>query len=189
MENPKQRNQVITGNVLEHSKFVYEQVKSWTEHADNKVNISCGIFTGVFAVISFLSGRITPTETVNECWRIAYYWSFASSLVTMLISILLYVLAINPNLGKSGEKKNGVIPQKKYPVFFGDISEMTLEDYKKLMNKATDEDLIDELQNETHFNSKECYSKYCFYRIGLWLSFSAVIISGFSWMSRFFMFN
>ncbi len=183
----QQHNQDYSGSKLERSKFAYEQINNWIENADNKVSVSCGIFTGVFGVISFLSGRITPSETVNECWRIAHHWSFAISLVTMLISILFYVLAINPNLGSSGKKKNGVAPRKKYPVFYGEIAEMTEDEYRKTMNKATEEELISELQNETYFNSRICSSKMRHYRIGLWFSFAAVVIAGFSRMASYFM--
>ncbi len=189
MGTPQKRDLEDNGSKLERSKYVYELVNDWIENADNKVGISCGIFTGVFGVFAYLSGRIVPTSLVIEFWKVAYRWSFAISLVTMLVSILFYVLAINPNLGKSGKKGNGVIPRKKYPVFYGDIAETTVEDYKKLMNKATDTDYIDELQNEIHYNSLICKSKMRFYKIGLWLSFAAVIIAGFSWVSRFFMYS
>ena len=40
---------------LERSKYIYEQVNGWIENADNKVSVSCGIFTGVFSVITFLA--------------------------------------------------------------------------------------------------------------------------------------
>ncbi len=105
MGTPQKRDLEDNGCKLERSKYVYELVNSWIENADNKVGISCGIFTGVFGVFAFLSGRIVPTSLVNEFWKVAYRWSFAISLVTMLVSILFYVLAINPNLGKSGKKE------------------------------------------------------------------------------------
>ena len=187
MGTPQQNNQDKKDSRLERSKFVYEQAKSWIENADNKVSVCCGLFTAVFGVISFLSGRITTTEVVNEFWQRAYQLSFAFSLGIMSVSILFYVLAINPNLGISGKKKNGIIPPKKHPVFYGDIAKMSLEDYKKAMNKATDEDFIDELQNEAHYNSRICSSKMHYYKVGLWLSFAAVIVALFSWLSSFFM--
>ena len=102
---------------LERCKFVYEQVNSWIGNADNKVSVSCGIFSGVFGVITFLSERITVQKTVNECWRAIYHWTFGISLVLMFFSILYYVLAINPNLGKSGEKKGWQYSQEKASCF------------------------------------------------------------------------
>jgi dipeptide/tripeptide permease len=172
---------------MERSKYIYEQVNTWIENADNKVSVSCGIFTGVFGVITFLSERLSAQGTVNECWRTVYHWCFGISLVLMLASILFYVLAINPNLGKSGKKKNGTIPKKKCPIFYGDIAELSLADYKKTMNQATEEDFINELQAEVHFNSGICTEKMKKYRIGLWLSFAAIIFALGSWAARYLM--
>lgn len=173
---------------LDHSKYIYEQINNWIENADNKVSISCAIFTGVFGVITFLSQRITVSEKVNECLSKIHGWCFSISVVLMLISILLYVLAINPNLGKSGKKKKGIIPRKKYPVFYGDIASMNISEYKRTINRATEEDLIDELQNEAHYNSRICLNKMCRYRIGLWFSFSAIVFALLSWALRSLMF-
>lgn len=174
---------------LDRNKYVYEQVNRWIENADNKVSISCVIFSGVFGVITFLSERITAHGTPNECWRKIYHWCFVISLILMLISILYYVLAINPNLGKSGVKKKGTTPKKKYPIFYGDIAEMSLADYKKTINLAKETDFINELQAETHYNSGICLAKMKRYRVGLWLSFSSIIFSLWSWAARFMMFR
>ena len=174
---------------LDRSKYVYEQVNSWIENADNKVSISCGIFSGVFGVITFLSERLAASVSVNGCWQTIYHWCFGIGLVLMLFSILFYVLAINPNLGKSGKKKNGTAPKKEYPIFYGDIAELKLSDYMKAMNQATDTDFINELQAEAHYNSEICTKKMKNYRIGLWLSFAAIVFALGSWAARFFMFH
>lgn len=185
MAQDKNKNRIE--NEMERSKYVYEQVNFWIENADNKVSISCGIFSGVFAVVTFLSERLNGSGAVNECWRTVYHWCFGISLALMLASILFYVLAINPNIGKSGKKKNGAVPKKKYPIFYGDIAELELEEYKKAMNHATDEDFINELQAESHYNSGICMAKMNRYRIGLWLSFAAIIFALGSWAARYLM--
>ena len=96
------KEETKAGGLTEKEKYVYDLVNGWIENADNKVNISCGIFSGVFGVITFLSERLTESVTVNECWRKAYHVCFAISLLLMISSIFFYVLAINPNLSKSG---------------------------------------------------------------------------------------
>ena len=110
-------------------------------------------------------------------------------MVRMFFSILYYVLAINPNLGKSGEKKDGNIPKKKFPVFYGDIADMDLEKYKKTFNQSTEIDMINELQAEIHFNSSICITKMKRYKVGLWLSFIAIMFALGSWAARFLMFQ
>lgn len=169
---------------IESEKYVYDKVNGWIENADNKVNISCGIFVGIFGVITFLSEKIVPSEEVNEYWRTIYHWSFAISLGLMLVSILYYVLAINPNLGKSGK-----VTSKKFPVFYGDIAEMTSEEYQKAMSKASEQEFINELQDEIHYNSKVCNRKMRRYKTGLWLSLAAVFFSSISWVTRFLMYR
>ena len=164
-------------NKLECSKYVYEQVNGWIGNADNKVSISCGIFSGVFGVITFLSERISTQNTTKNCWSTVYHLCFWTSLVLMLISIFLYVLAINPNLTKSGKKANGTIPKKKYPIFYGDIADMTLDDYKHAINQAAEVDMINELQAETNHNSRICMKKMERYKAGLWISFAAIVFA------------
>ncbi len=68
-----------------------------------------------------------------------------------------YVLAINPNLGKSGNKDQHGHIIKKYPIYYGDIAEIKdVEDYKKLLKDAKVNDFLDELLTETHYNSSIC---------------------------------
>ena len=185
----QEKNRDKNEGKLDRSKYVYGLVNNWIENADNKVSISCCIFSGVFSVVTFLSEKLTASETVNECWRLVYRWCFGVSLALMLTSLLFYVLAISPNLGKSGKKKNGSVPKKKYPIFYGDIAELTLSDYIKATDQTTDTDFINELQVEVHYNSGICTKKMKKYRIGLWLSFAAIMVAIGSWGARYLMFH
>ena len=172
----------------EDLKYIYDLVNSWIGNADNKVSVSCGIFTGVFGVITFLSEKITNYDSVNSCYETVYCISFVLSIIAFLLSIFFYVWAINPNLGKSGLKKNGKVSAKKYPIFYGDINNLSVDDYKKVMNRAEEHDLINELLLETHYNSHICYLKMIRYRCGLWLSFAAVVMSIVSWCFHLLMY-
>lgn len=96
-----------TDDVIERCKYVYDQVNGWIENADNKVSVSCGIFTGMFGVVSFLSERISGTVIVSEHFHCMYRISYIISMIFLLLSFLAYVLAINPNL-KSSEKNNNL---------------------------------------------------------------------------------
>lgn len=174
---------------LERSKYIYEQVNNWIENADNKVSISCGIFSGCFTVITFLSEKNSVSATVNSCWRIVYICCFIIGILVMFTSILFYVLAINPNLGKSKEKKKGTSQKKKYPIFYGDIAELSLANYMEIMENASETDFINELQDEIHYNSRICTAKMKKYRIGLWLSLVAIIFALVSSAARYLMFH
>jgi hypothetical protein len=179
---------ISCADVVERSMYVFDQVNSWIQNADNKVSISCGIFTGVFGVITFLAEKVTaPTAktTINECCRGVYRTSFILSLILMGLSILLYVMAINPNI----KSNKAPTVKKKMRIFFCDIADINLGEYKKLMNNASDDDFCEELLNEVHFNSKICTRKMQRYRKGLWLSFAAVVMAGLSWAAHFLMYR
>ena len=179
-----------TDDVIERCKYVYDQVNGWIENADNKVSVSCGIFTGMFGVVSFLSERISGTVIVSEYFHCMYRISYIISMIFLLLSFLTYVLAINPNLESSGKNINLQTTTKKYPIYYGDISKINkAESYKKLMDKATDKDFIDELLDEIYFNSSICMKKMARYKRGLWLSFLSVCCALLSLASRFFMYR
>ena len=60
------------GKRTERNKYVYELVNNWIGNADNKVSVSCGIFSGVFVVISFLREnyiKIPKDAIISSCWN------------------------------------------------------------------------------------------------------------------------
>ncbi len=169
---------------VENCKYVYGLVNGWIENADNKVSVSCGLFTGAFGVITFLSNMNSSTAvSAHAIWKNVYILTLFISVVFFLLSVFFYVKAINPNLGKSGEKN----VRKKYPIYYGDIQEYALNKYKELMDEAKDQDIINELRDEAHYNSKICYFKMNNYKKGLWLSFTSICIASVSWIAHFLM--
>lgn len=185
--NPKEEGKDDT---LERFIYVYDQVNGWIENADNKVSVSCGIFTGMFGVVSFISERISGTSVITEHWYCMYRISYIISILFLLFSFLAYVLAINPNLGSSGKSSNLQTTAKKFPIYYGDISKIkNAESYKKQIGNATDKDFIDELLEEIHYNSGICMKKMERYRRGLWFSFISVCCALLSLASRFFMYR
>lgn len=183
----KPKDRAHEADMLERCKYIFDQVNSWISNADNKVSVSCGIFTGVFGVITFLAERMkepTMETTSNECWKWIYRSSFVISLILMGVSILFYVLAINPNI-----KCNEAEKKKHVPIFFGDISRMCNCQYKEAIQSASDEDFCDELLNEAHFNAGIGTRKMKRYRTGLWLSVAAVSMAAISWAAHFLMYS
>ena len=174
---------------LERSKYVYEQVTGWIENADNKVSVSCGIFTGAFGVFTFLAERyVTAPENaiIDECWRCLYKISFILSLIAMAVSVFFYAKAIIPNLRSSG---NAEPTKKKYPIFYGDISSLKIEEYHNRMAKGTDKDFDDELVLESWFNSGICMKKMKLYKVGVIASIVAIGLAAVSFISHFLMYR
>lgn len=178
-----------TDKGLERNKYVYELVNGWIENADNKVSISCGLFTGVFGVVTFLAERyieVPNNPVVNESWRILYKGSFIVSLFIMALAVFFYAKAIIPNLKSTGVKKDD---KKKYPVFYGDIQSLNLKNYQELLKKGNDKEFNDEIVCETWHNSGVCMKKMLRYRRGVVLSIIAIAFAFLSLLGHFMMYR
>ena len=174
---------------LERSKYVYEQVNGWIENADNKVSVSCGIFTGAFGVFTFLAERYVKAPAnpiINECWHKVYQLSFILSLVAMALAVLLYARAVLPNLKSNGKAKP---TQKKFPIFYGDIHSLSFETYQRLMKNGTDKDFNNELTQEIWHNAGICMNKMRWYKKGVIISIVAIGLAAVSFISHFLMYR
>lgn len=177
-------------DIHERSIVIYELVNKWIENADNKVSIICGLFSAVFGVITFLAERVNGEKIIHNCMASAHRICFFLSLLLMGVSILFYVLSLNPKLVSTNAKK----PKRdkrctQCPVFFGDIAALGFEEYRHTFNHTSQAGYIKEIQKEIHINSIICTKKMLFYKWGLWVSFSAILLSGASLAFRFFMFH
>ena len=180
-----QNSKDLNDDQLDRYKFCYEQVNNWIENADNKINISCAIFSGIFGVITYLSEKTKVSSNINECWRHIHHFCFILGISLIGLSILIFVLAISPNLGSTNSDKS-----KKFVLYFGDIANMKNDSEHKLkINSASSKDFINELQSETYYNSKICYKKMILFKIGLWLSFLAIAFASVSWVAKFYMYR
>lgn len=168
----------------ENILYSYDLINGWIANADNKVSVSCAIFTGAFGVISFISENIDNGSDLcvtNECWRTIYLCSFVISIVVLLLAILFYSFAIFPNL-----KTNGV-DNNKYPIYFGDIQSLKYEEYYDRVatgNKA----FLNEIVHECWFNSHICMKKMKRYRYALFFSLIAIIAAIISLISHYCMY-
>ena len=169
--NPTQHS----NDKLGRSMYVYDLVNKWIENADNKVSVSCAVFTGVFSVITFLFDKqVTAYDgaTRNTCGQCIYTLLFVASIIAMVVALLFYAISIIPNLNSNEDTK-----RKEYPIFYGDIQNLNIEEYKQLMDNGTEEQFIDELVSDTLYNSKICYKKMKNYKVAVIISLVAIILS------------
>lgn len=136
-------------------KYSHDLVSYWISNADNKLSTLCGLFTIVFSLATFISEKTTGSLFLNtniSKYRIVVITTNSILLVGLVLSftaICYCLLSIIPNIGKN----EGSQKKRKYPIFYGEISEITNEEYKSMIESATDSDFYDELVNETHYNS------------------------------------
>ena len=162
--------------LIDRCTFSYEQTKGWIENADNKVSVAFGVFSAVFAAFSFLSEHfLAAPQSANliEAWKKAHDISAIISIIVMIIAVGFFAIAIIPNL-KSNSKKPA---EKKYPIFYGDISHMDKNAYKEKILSGNEDDFANELIEEIHYNSKICSRKMTCYKCGVILSLFAIALS------------
>ena len=174
---------------IERSKYVYEQVNGWIENADSKVGVSCGVFTGVFGVFTFLANRYVnepDNPVINNIWHVIYQWSFIIGLLVMAVAVFFYAKAIIPNLKSSGKVK---ATPKKYPLYYGDIHSLSLEDYQNVMEKGSEKDFNNELILECWHNAGICLKKMRWYKAGVIASLFAIGLAAVSFTAHFLMYR
>ena len=174
--NVNSLRETVEKDLIDRCTFSYEQTKGWIENADNKVSVAFGVFSAVFAAFSFLSEHylVAPQSAkLIEAWKKVHDISAIISIVVMIIAVGLFAVAIIPNL-KSNSKKP---TEKKYPIFYGDISRMDKKTYKEKMLSGNEDDFADELIEEIYYNSKICSRKMTCYKCGVILSLSAIALS------------
>lgn len=172
---------------IEQQKYIYGLINGWIENADAKVSISCAVFTGVFGVITFLAEYFVKDAFVSsggDCRSCIRTACLVASVVTILLATVCYAKAIIPNLNS-----NDVIGQvnKKYPIFYGDISSIKLEDYQEKMREGKDQDIADELVLEIWYNSKICINKMVWYKRGVQCSLVAIAFATLSLLEGYIM--
>ena len=60
--------------------------------------------------------------------------------------------------------------------FFGTIVKMELQNYKDQANGVTEQELIEDLEEQIHTNSKICNQKVKYYNIGMNFLLSTVVL-------------
>ena len=170
-------------DLTERSKYCYDLVNSWISNNDNKVSVSCAVLTVAFGVISYLSGKSVSCDYApTNSWCVTVHTiCFLLSFIVISISIILFSLAIIPNLSSNDKLK-------KCPIFFGDIASLPEDEYKKKVIRATTTDFIDELMHETHLNAGICLRKMCLFRTGMVFSFIANGLAILSFVAHIFMY-
>lgn len=187
MENELFRDRHTNNELPNNDKalYSYDLVNGWIANADNKVSVSCAVFTGAFGVITFISEKIDKGSGIcvtNECWRTIYSYSFVISIVAFFLAILFYSFAIFPNLKSYG------IDHNKYPIYFGDIQSLKYEEYYDYVTAGNNQDYLNEIIRECWFNSRICMKKMKRYRCALVFSIIAITVAVISLISHHLMY-
>jgi len=143
-----------------------EMINSWISNIDTKVSFALAL-TGVLIGFIFSTGLPSALKRVSEVTKLAELSGgeiIGAILVCLLyivsfISILCFMLAIISRV----KNMNNALSI----FFFGSISGMELQNYKDRANQITEKEIIEDLEEQIHTNSRICSQKAKWYNKGI----------------------
>lgn len=168
-------------------KFTLESVNSWLNNCDQKAGILLTV-VGVAITVLITSDilkylRNYIFKPFMDYWvgnqELSFSWGRFTVFILLCVAALwlllscLYLfraIAANINYTKMFEENPGLLKTSK--IFYGTISDMTYEEFKK-----NDIDYLDDLKSQIFVNSKIAINKFNNYNEGLfWFKFLLVVI-------------
>lgn len=126
------------------------KIQSWIKAADQKISILLGL-QGV--TITLLTKEIIDWIRINDLTlNSPVLFSISIGSFCVGYSIFLCVKALTPSIKRNGRKKS--------LLFFGDISSISLTEYKDSVVKTTKSEYYDDLLEQIHTNSEIAMLKY-----------------------------
>ena len=140
-------------------------INTWIGNMDTKVSFALAL-AGVLIGVIFEKGMPSAFERIIEVSKLAELSGgeiIAAILVALLylssfISILCFMLSIIARV-KNLNNAPSIF-------FFGSIGNMTLENYKSAVKDMDEKEMIDDLEEQIHTNSKICSLKAKWYNRG-----------------------
>lgn len=150
-------------------------INSWINSMDTKVSFALTL-AGVLIGMTFREGLPCSLQKVVEVDKLADLSgseAIAAILVCALylfsfISIICLMLVIIAR-GKNVNCNSSVF-------FFGSISTMGLDEYKEKVKCMTEEDIVEDLKEQVHTNSRICMQKTRWYNIGMKFLVATVVL-------------
>lgn len=150
-------------------------VNTWIGNMDTKVSFALAL-AGVLIGVIFEKGMPSAFERITEVSKLAELSGgeiIAAILVSMLylsgfISILCFMLSIIARV-KNLNNAPSIF-------FFGSIGNMKLENYKSAVKDKDEKELLDDLEEQIHTNSKICTLKAKWYNKGIKFLLVTVIL-------------
>ena len=154
-------------------EYIFSNINSWINNVDNKVSIFIGIQTAVLSLI-FL-------RTFD--WFVSNFFSMTlTEMVVSFIGFLMLIVSLYYSLRglfpsvKASDNNSGLM-------FFGEISNCSLEKYKKLIASANEKEYQDELVEQIHTNSLIASVKFSSYKRSVLFFVTGLIILVFIYLT------
>ena len=175
MENDNNQTQENRAFKKEDAYETLGIINTWIGNMDIKVSFALAL-AGVLIGVIFEKGMPSAFERITEVSKLAELSGgeiIAAILVALLylssfISILCFMLSIIARV-KNLNNASSIF-------FFGSIGNMTLENYKSAVKDMDEKEMIDDLEEQIHTNSKICSLKAKWYNKGIKFLLATVIL-------------
>ena len=156
--NNDNKKEILTG--------IYSQISSF----DNKASILISVIGIVFALLLDFTDVFSSNEfvnTQNNLIKFTFYLSFVVFCISAIFSIFCNIMVIKPR----SHKKN-----QKYINFYKDISKMSKEEFKEIINGKNSDNYI---EDQIMINARICNKKDLWLKTGLYglIPFSSSLMS------------
>lgn len=131
-------------------KFVIQRIDANIANTNTKSTLLLGINTFIIGGYASNYSYLKQITQLSFCTRLLVIISIVGIIVSSLLSIMAIVPMFKPR-GSSVKKKSGI--------FFGSISDMSKEDYKKYV-EANEYDFLDDMYNQIVEVSKISVEKH-----------------------------
>lgn len=171
-DNQDQTEQVFK---KEDAYQILTLINAWIDNIDTKISFALalvGVIIGFTCDNGFPNAfqriiEVTKLVELNngEIFAVIFVGFFY---LTCFLSIVYFMLAIKARI------KN---PNNAFSLFFfGSIGKMELLNYKEKVNKITEKELIEDLEEQIHTNSRICNQKVNWYNKGINSLFITVVL-------------
>ena len=143
-------------------------INTWIGNMDTKVSFALAL-AGVLIGVIFEKGMPSAFKRITEVSKLAEL--FGGEIIAAILVALLYLSSFISIFARVKNLNNA--PSI---FFFGSIGNMALENYKSTVKDMDEKEMIDDLEEQIHTNSKICSLKAKWYNKGIKFLLATVIL-------------
>lgn len=172
----KDSNPDIT--IISNMQYALNTINFWIGNADQKIEVSCAIFSVVFGIISFVLDnilhQIINADSSNISGNI-FAILYILAIISFFVSFIIHIIALIPRFYSFKSTKN---QSKINALFYRDIASLTTNDakYEVLLRSYSSEHLKNDLVEEIYSNSLICDKKMRIFKIGVILGIISLFV-------------
>lgn len=156
---------IDSGYTKDDSYKTLQTINTWISNIDTKVSFTLA-FIGVISTLIFKSEKPNALKRVCEVSKLGELNGgevIGAILVVILyilsfMSIICFMLAITARVKNENNNKS--------IFFFGSIASMSLLEYKEKIDGMSEKNIVEDLLEQIHTNSKICSKKVKYYNLG-----------------------